>query len=67
VGRLRERERDLAAVEELLEHRGGVLLIEGRAGIGKTSPPAHRSPHPTRDPPFGALNGTAVSICPTTH
>ena len=37
VGRLRERERDLAAVEELLEHRGGVLLIEGRAGIGKTS------------------------------
>jgi DNA-binding CsgD family transcriptional regulator len=37
VGRLRERERDLAAVEELLEHRGRVLLIEGRAGIGKTS------------------------------
>jgi len=37
VGRLRERERDLAAVEELLEHRSGVLLIEGRAGIGKTS------------------------------
>jgi DNA-binding CsgD family transcriptional regulator len=37
VGRLRERERDLAAVEELLEHGGGVLLIEGRAGIGKTS------------------------------
>jgi hypothetical protein len=37
VGRLPERERDLAAVEELLEHRGGVLLIEGRAGIGKTS------------------------------
>jgi DNA-binding CsgD family transcriptional regulator len=37
VGRLRERERDLAAVEELLEHRGGVLLIEGRVGIGKTS------------------------------
>jgi AAA ATPase domain len=37
VGRLRERERDLAAVEELLEHHGGVLLIEGRAGIGKTS------------------------------
>jgi DNA-binding CsgD family transcriptional regulator len=37
VGRLRERERDLAAVEALLEHRGGVLLIEGRAGIGKTS------------------------------
>ena len=37
MGRLRERERDLAAVGELLEHRGGVLLIEGRAGIGKTS------------------------------
>src|SRR6516165_4227128 len=37
VGRLHERERDLAAVEELLERRGGVLLIEGRAGIGKTS------------------------------
>ena len=37
MGRLRERERDLAAVEELLQHRGGVLLIEGRAGIGKTS------------------------------
>jgi DNA-binding CsgD family transcriptional regulator len=37
VGRLRERERDLAAVEELLGHGGGVLLIEGRAGIGKTS------------------------------
>jgi len=37
VGRLRERERDLAAVEELLERCGGVLVIEGRAGIGKTS------------------------------
>ena len=37
MGRLRERERDLAAVGELLEHGGGVLLIEGRAGIGKTS------------------------------
>jgi len=37
VGRLPERERDLAAVEELLQHHGGVLLIEGRAGIGKTS------------------------------
>jgi len=37
VGRLRERERELAAVGELLEHGGGVLLIEGRAGIGKTS------------------------------
>ena len=37
VGRLCERERDLAAVEELLQHQGGVLLIEGQAGIGKTS------------------------------
>jgi DNA-binding CsgD family transcriptional regulator len=37
VGRLRERERDLAAVGELLERRGGVLVIEGGAGIGKTS------------------------------
>jgi DNA-binding CsgD family transcriptional regulator len=37
VGRLRERERELAAVEVLLEHRGEVLLVEGRAGIGKTS------------------------------
>ena len=37
VGRLRERERELAAVEVLLEHRGGMLLVEGRAGIGKTS------------------------------
>ena len=35
--RLRERERELAAVEVLLEHRGGMLLVEGRAGIGKTS------------------------------
>jgi MoxR-like ATPase len=37
VSGLRERERDLAAVEELLERRGRVLLIEGRVGIGKTS------------------------------
>ena len=37
VGTLRERERELAAVEVLLERRGGVLLVEGRAGIGKTS------------------------------
>ena len=35
MGRLRERERELAAVGEI--HRGGVLVIEGRAGIGKTS------------------------------
>jgi MoxR-like ATPase len=35
VGRLRERE--LAAVEVLLERRDGVLVLEGRAGIGKTS------------------------------
>jgi DNA-binding CsgD family transcriptional regulator len=37
VGRLRERERELAAVEELLEQRGRMLLLEGRSGIGKTS------------------------------
>jgi DNA-binding CsgD family transcriptional regulator len=37
VGRLCERERDLAAVEELLQRQGGVLLIEGQAGIGKTA------------------------------
>jgi AAA ATPase domain len=36
VGRLRERERELAAVELLLA-RGGVLVVEGRAGIGKTA------------------------------
>jgi predicted ATPase len=35
VGRLRERE--LAAVEVLLERRDVVLVLEGRAGIGKTS------------------------------
>jgi hypothetical protein len=37
VGRLRERERELAPAEALLERRGGVLVVEGRAGIGKTS------------------------------
>jgi MoxR-like ATPase len=37
VVRLRERERELAAIEVLLERRGGVLVFEGRAGIGKTS------------------------------
>ena len=37
VGWLRERERELAAVNVLLERRGGMLLVEGRAGIGKTS------------------------------
>ena len=35
--RLREREHELAAVELLLDRGGGVLVIEGRAGIGKTS------------------------------
>ena len=34
---LRERERELAAIEALLERGGEVLLVEGRAGIGKTS------------------------------
>ena len=37
MGTLSERERELAAVEVLLERRGGVLVVEGRAGIGKTS------------------------------
>ena len=36
MGRLHERERELAAVELLLA-RGGVLVVEGRAGIGKTA------------------------------
>ena len=34
---LLERERELAAVEELLERRSGVLIIEVGVGIGKTS------------------------------
>ena len=37
MGRLRERERELAAVQVLLERRGRMLLLEGRSGIGKTS------------------------------
>ena len=37
MGRLREREGELAAVEVMLERRGGTVLLEGRAGIGKTS------------------------------
>ncbi len=37
MGRLLERERELAAVELLLERGGGVLVIEGRAGVGKSS------------------------------
>ena len=36
VEKLLERERELLAVDGLLE-RGGVLLVEGRAGIGKTA------------------------------
>jgi DNA-binding CsgD family transcriptional regulator len=36
VERLLERERELAAVDELLEH-GGAVLVEGGAGIGKTA------------------------------
>ena len=35
--RLLERERELAAVEALLEGGGGVLVVEGAAGIGKTA------------------------------
>jgi DNA-binding CsgD family transcriptional regulator len=34
---LLERERELEAVEELLNRRGGALAIEGGVGIGKTS------------------------------
>lgn len=34
--KLLERDRELAAVDELLR-RGGALLVEGRAGIGKTA------------------------------
>ena len=34
---LLERERELAAVEKLLERRSGVLTIEAGVGIGKTS------------------------------
>ena len=34
---LLERERELAAVEELLEDGGAVLVVEGGAGIGKTA------------------------------
>jgi predicted ATPase len=37
VLKLVERERELAAVEALLEGRGALLLVEGGAGIGKTS------------------------------
>ena len=36
VESLVERERELAAIDELLE-RGGALVVEGRAGIGKTA------------------------------
>jgi DNA-binding CsgD family transcriptional regulator len=36
VKKLLERESELAALEVLLE-RGGVLVVEGRAGVGKTS------------------------------
>ena len=35
--RLLERKRELAAVEELLRGRGAVLVVEGGAGVGKTS------------------------------
>ena len=34
---LLERERELAAVQELLERGGSVLVVEGGAGIGKTA------------------------------
>jgi hypothetical protein len=37
VRELLERERELAAVEELLSRRSGILAIEVGVGIGKTS------------------------------
>jgi hypothetical protein len=37
VEKLVERERELAAIDALLERGGGDLVVEGRAGIGKTS------------------------------
>jgi DNA-binding CsgD family transcriptional regulator len=37
VEKLLERERELAAVEALLGRGGGVLVVEGGAGVGKTS------------------------------
>jgi DNA-binding CsgD family transcriptional regulator/tetratricopeptide (TPR) repeat protein len=37
VEKLLERERELAAVAELLERGGGVLVVEGGVGLGKTS------------------------------
>jgi DNA-binding CsgD family transcriptional regulator len=37
VQRLLEREPELAAVQDLLEHGGSMLVVEGGAGIGKTA------------------------------
>jgi predicted ATPase len=37
VGALLERERELSAVDALLERGGGTLIVEGGAGIGKSS------------------------------
>jgi DNA-binding CsgD family transcriptional regulator len=37
VEKLVERERELAAIDALLERGGGVLVVEGRVGVGKTS------------------------------
>jgi DNA-binding CsgD family transcriptional regulator len=34
---LLERERELAAVETLLQHQGGLLVVEGGVGLGKTA------------------------------
>lgn len=34
--KLLERERELATMDALVEH-GGVVLVEGRAGVGKTA------------------------------
>jgi chromosomal replication initiation ATPase DnaA len=37
VEKLVERERELAAIDALLEQGGGVLVVEGGVGVGKTS------------------------------
>jgi hypothetical protein len=37
VEKLVERERELAAIDALLERGGGVLVVEGGVGVGKTS------------------------------
>jgi type II secretory ATPase GspE/PulE/Tfp pilus assembly ATPase PilB-like protein len=41
---LLERSAEVAAVEELLAARSGLLVVEGPAGIGKTRTPGQRAP-----------------------